>query len=75
MSFETEFKERVSSIFERARIVGLSLTEACRQADIARATPDRWLKIPPNSVKLVDRLDAVVIDAEKKAAAEAAKEI
>ena len=66
-SFEEAFEKRLSSIEERGHKVGLTLTHICREAGVARATPDRWSKEAPKSIRLVDELEAVVIRAEQAA--------
>lgn len=68
-TFEEDFKNRLDSIIQRSEAVGLSVTELCRRTRIARATPDRWRKEAPLSIKLIDKLEAEVVVAEKAAAA------
>lgn len=65
--FQTEYLRWLDAIKERGQKCGLTLTDICREAGVARATPDRWRKRPPLSVVLVDKLDAVVAAAEKAA--------
>lgn len=65
--FQDEYLRRLDEIESRGRECGLTLTHICREAGVARATPDRWRKRPPLSVALVDRLEAVVTAAEKAA--------
>lgn len=66
--FQTEFLSRLDAIESRGKAVGLTLTHICREAGTARATPDRWRKRPPLSVVLIDKLEAVVAQAEQLSA-------
>lgn len=68
-TFEAEFRRRLNDIIKRGEAVGLTVTKLCKQTGTARATPDRWRKNAPLSIKLVDRLEAEVAAAEKEAAA------
>lgn len=67
-TFEATFADRLDEIERRGRAVGLTMTHICREAGTARATPDRWRNQAPLSVKLMDKMEAVVAAAEKKAA-------
>lgn len=69
-SFYSAFLARLNNIEDRAQRVGITLTHICRDAGIARATPDRWRKNPPKSIKLMDDMERAVIAAEQKAEAE-----
>ena len=64
-TFERQFQSRLDKIQERGKAAGLTLTDICRLAGIARATPDRWRKQTPLSVTLVDKMESVVESAEK----------
>ncbi len=66
-TFEEEFNRRLSDIVKRGEKQGLTLTHICREAGVARATPDRWRAKAPLSVTLVDKMEAVVAAAEKNA--------
>lgn len=68
-SFQQEFRARLDSIEARAKAVGLTITHVCRMSGIARATPDRWRQEAPLSVRLVDKMEAVVAEAEQARAA------
>lgn len=63
-TFEQEFRDRLDSIISRGAAVGMTVTKLCKAAGIARATPDRWKKDAPLSVKLVDRMEEEVAKAE-----------
>lgn len=64
VSFQKMFQDRLDNIEERGRARGLTLTHICRYAGVARATPDRWRKNTPLSVELIDKMEAVVAEAE-----------
>lgn len=66
-SFEKLFQDRLDTIVERGRAVGLTLTHICREAGTARATPDRWRAKSPLTITLVDKMEKVVADAERGA--------
>lgn len=66
-TFEEEFNRRLNDIIKRGEVHGLTLTHICREAGVARATPDRWRAKPPLSITLVDKMEAIVAAAEKKA--------
>lgn len=72
-SFEAEFYRRWSNIRERGRKVGLTTSHICREAEVARATPDRWEKEAPLSIKLIDKLESVVAKHEREAATAASR--
>lgn len=58
--FEQKFSEKLEDIYSRSEKAKTSITEICRDAGIARATPDRWRKRAPKSIKLIDQLDAAL---------------
>ncbi|MBB3017615.1 hypothetical protein FHR70_000655 [Microvirga lupini] len=62
------FLGKLDELENRAHAVGHTLTSICELSGVARATPDRWRKSTPNTIKLVDKLEAVVVEAEKQAA-------
>lgn len=68
-NFYSTFLQKVDSLEERAKNVGITLTHICRDAGIARATPDRWRKQAPKSIRLIDEMEAAVAAAEEKAVA------
>ena len=72
-SFEAEFYRRLDSIIERGSVVGLTLTHICREAGIARATPDRWEKNAPLTVRLIDKIEGIVKRSEAGAHKEEAR--
>ena len=68
-SYSAEFLARLDKLEADIEMVGLTMTAVCREAKVARATPDRWRKEIPLSVEIVTRLEAVVnkrMDAAKE---------
>lgn len=68
-TFYNQFIAELDEIERRAKNVGSSITDICREAGIARATPDRWRKKAPKSVDLIDKMRTAVKAAEEKASA------
>lgn len=66
--FDDLFKDRVSALEARAHAVGLNFTSICKQAEISRATPDRWRKETPKTVKLLAEMEKIVADKEAEVA-------
>ena len=71
--FQALFYGHLDSLEQRAHAVGLTLTDMCRDADVARATPDRWRKKLPKTIQNVCDLEAVVVKAEREDAKDAAR--
>lgn len=63
-NFQEVFYRYLDDLERRARAVGLTLTDMCRETQISRATPDRWRKSLPKTIQNVCELEAVVKDAE-----------
>lgn len=63
-----EFIDRLNSIEERAHKVGKTMTHICRDSGVARATPDRWRASTPLTLQLIDKMEAVVAEAEAEQA-------
>lgn len=68
-NFYNEFIKKLDDIEARAKNIGSTITEVCRDANIARATPDRWRSKAPKSIDLMVKLEKAVEAAEQKAAA------
>ena len=64
-TFAQVFKERMESLEEDAKSVGINLTTICEEANISRATPDRWRRRIPKTIMLVDEMEAVVARLKK----------
>ena len=67
-SFTEAFYERIDRIVERGKACGMTLTDICSESGVARATPDRWSAKTPKTIELVDKMEAVVAEAEAKKA-------
>lgn len=68
-SFDDVFKDRLEALEARAKAVGLNFTSVCKQAEISRATPDRWRKETPKTVRLLTRMEEIVAEREAEVAA------
>ncbi|BCP56218.1 hypothetical protein K32_48350 [Kaistia sp. 32K] len=66
-TFTGEFHSRLDSIIERGKAAGLNLSDICKKAGVARATPDRWKAKAPKTIQVVDQLEAAVAKAEREA--------
>jgi transposase-like protein len=67
--FSMVFTEALDAIIADGVTVGVTLTSICRQTGISRATPDRWRKTPPKTIRLLDEMQDM-IDAKRKQDAE-----
>lgn len=65
---ETKFSETflatLNDLEKRAQAAGLTITAVCREAGVSRATPDRWRMQVPNTISLLDKMQAIVVKAE-----------
>lgn len=64
-NFETVFRDKLDEIEERAREAGINMSVICREAGIGRATPDRWKRQIPKTIKLVAEMERVVEEREE----------
>lgn len=64
--FEKDFLDRFESIVARGAKIDFTLTHICRATGIGRATPERWRKKTPMTVRLIDEMEAAVVQAEKE---------
>lgn len=67
-SAEAAFLERLDSIEKRAKKLGMTMPMVCSGSKVARATPERWRRKVPQSVLLLDKLEAYVAAEENKVA-------
>lgn len=67
-SFEAEFRRRYEEIKERGAAIGLTVSAICAGAEVARATPERWKKRTPLTIRLIDRMEQMVLQAEQERA-------
>lgn len=70
-TFADEFKARFEEIKVRAAALDMTVTDVCKAAHVARATPERWKKTIPMTIRIIDRMFSV-IEAKEALAAEAA---
>lgn len=59
-NFVEQFHETMDALEADAKKHGLNLTAICKEAEISRATPDRWKKKPPKTIRLVAKMQQVV---------------
>lgn len=67
-TFSEEHKARINALEARARAAGSNMTQVCKTTRIARATYERWLERPPQSITKLDELEAEVARLESQAA-------
>jgi transposase-like protein len=70
--FHKQFIASLDEVERRAKAAGSSITALCREAGVARATPDRWRNKAPETIDVMDRLLTALNQAEEKAAANTA---
>lgn len=63
--FSELFLKELDDIEDRAQKAGLTITGVCRKAGVSRATPDRWRGEVPNTIAIMDKMKAVVVEAEE----------
>lgn len=74
-NIEQVFRESLDELKEDAESVGMNLTSVCHEAGVARATPDRWKKQPPKTIRVLAKMqDTVAQRAAEKAEAPQATE-
>lgn len=66
-TFAQEHKARIAALDGRARAAGSTITQVCKNTRIARATYERWLERPPQSITKLDELEAEVSRLEAEA--------
>jgi len=67
-TFADVFDARIESIRQRLEASGASWAELCTLAKVSRAQPVRWSAETPKTIKLVDQLEAALIQIEKRRA-------
>lgn len=67
-TFAQTFSERLASIEARAKAAGSNVTQICKKTGVARATYERWVQRPPQTIVKVDELEAFVAQLEADAA-------
>jgi transposase-like protein len=58
--FSMIFIEALDGIIADGHVAGVTLTSICRQTGISRATPDRWRKVPPKTIRLLDEMQDMI---------------
>lgn len=53
------FYAALDDVQTQAESRGMTMTSICRDLGIARATPDRWRKNPPNTIKLLEQMQRI----------------
>lgn len=69
LTFSQEHAKRIAALEPRVKAAGSNITQACKNTGIARATYERWVQRPPQSISKLDELEAEVSRLEKLAAA------
>jgi hypothetical protein len=69
-NFEDVFLQRIDDLEARAKKVGMNFTSICHEAGASRATPDRWRRDTPKTIKLLARMEEIVAEREEECAAE-----
>lgn len=64
--FVDQWHKDLAELEARAKEAGSNMTDVCRKAGISRATPQRWQDNPPQTVMLLDHMDAVINDIRKQ---------
>lgn len=72
MTFSEEFAARLKSLEQRAKAAGSNITQVCKRSGVSRATFERWVFRPPQTVVKLDELEAEVERLEREAAARVA---
>lgn len=63
--FTEVFVAAVEQIKKGAVDAGSNLSEICREAGISRTTISRWTQKPPETIRIMSRLQEVVSDKAK----------
>jgi hypothetical protein len=58
--FGDVFRARINKIDRDAQAAGINMTVVCKEAGISRATPDRWRRDLPKTIKIIDTMEKVV---------------
>lgn len=65
-TFTDHFQQRLAKLEKEASDLGESWSSICRGTGISRATPDRWKREVPNTVVLLDKMEAYLADKRKQ---------
>lgn len=59
--FASVFRRRLRDIERGARLAGINMTVVCAEANVGRATPNRWRRGDvPLTIEIIDKMEAVV---------------
>ena len=64
-NFTKVFHDTLDKIEKDAKDVGLNLTSICKATEISRATPDRWRKTVPKTIKLIEDMQNIIEEKRK----------
>jgi DNA invertase Pin-like site-specific DNA recombinase len=68
-TFTENFQTRLARLEQEASELGESWSSICRGTGISRATPDRWKREVPNTVVLLDKMEAYLAEKRKQVVA------
>lgn len=68
-TFTDAFKDRLAKLEREAAELGETLTSVCRATGISRATPDRWRREVPNTIVLLDKMEAYLAEKRRQVVA------
>jgi|GEM_PF-2840361 len=60
------FIDKLDEVQRRAERIGSNLTDVCREANISRATPNRWRREIPNTLEALVKMEEYVAGLERK---------
>lgn len=59
-NIEQVFRESLDELQEDAKAAGMNLTSVCKEAGVARATPDRWRQNTPKTIRVLAKMQDTV---------------
>lgn len=68
-NFDDVFLRRIAQIEADAKAVGLNFTSICKDAGISRATPDRWKRSTPKTIKIITMMEEQIAKKREEIAA------
>lgn len=68
-NFDDVFLLRIAQIEADAKAVGLNFTSICKDAGISRATPDRWKRSTPKTIKIITMMEEQIAKKREEIAA------
>lgn len=58
---DAAFTDAVKAVVSDAKAAGIPMSAVCDAVGASRATPHRWLKSPPASVRILTQMQAAVV--------------